>query len=148
MIQKLIDELSLQSGKTNVRLRGHLYTAVKRSKEVESTIFVIGSFLHNYIYLDLANSMLERTKHKKSLYSQLLYYFKLLCIGGQRNLKFVWPLWLLSVFLSSFHLESSLFRLTIFRTLSVTLLIKVRMHVEPSLNITVDIVQFTQRFFS
>ena len=76
--------------------------------------------------------------------SQLLYSFKLLCIGGQRNLKFVWPLWLLSVSLSSFHLESSLFRLTIFRTLFVTLLIKVRMHVEPSLNITVDIVQ---RFF-
>ena len=57
MIQKLIDELSLQSGKTNVRLRGHLYTAVKRSREVESRIFVLGSFLHNYIYLDLANAM-------------------------------------------------------------------------------------------
>jgi len=57
MIQKLIDELSLQSGKTNVRLRGHLYKAVKRSKEVESRIFVSDSFLHNYRYLDLANSM-------------------------------------------------------------------------------------------
>ena len=122
-------------------LRGHLYTALKKSKEVKSRIFVFGSFLHNYIILIL-QILCKREPNTKKLFTAC-FFTPLNCCVLVAN-EFFWPLWLLSVSLSSFHLESSLFRLTIFRTLFVTLLIKVRMHVEPSLNITVDIVQ---RFF-
>lgn len=67
MIYKLINELSLQSGKTNLTFRGHQKTTVLKSKEVERRIFVVGSVLHNYISIDLADSMKERTKKHKNL---------------------------------------------------------------------------------